>query len=245
LVLLVILSVNFYNRHKKNKAWEAAKQENTTFIDPRDSKIYQTVTIGNQTWMAENLAATKFNDGTDIPNVTGDSQWADLSTPAYCWYDNDEASYKNTYGAMYNWYAVETGKLCPDGWHVPTDDEWTELEEYLIANGYNWDGSKSDNKIGKSLAATSGWKTSSDEGDVGNDQQSNNSTGFSALPGGRRFGSKGSFGGEGGYGRWWSSSEHHGSYAYHRDLNYSHSDLSRRHHRYSKSYGFSVRCLRD
>jgi len=81
--------------------------------------------------MAENLKTTKLNDGTSIPLVTSSATWGTLSTPAYCWYNNDEASYKVTYGALYNWYTVNTGKLCPSGWHIPNDAEWTTLTNYL------------------------------------------------------------------------------------------------------------------
>ena len=73
--------------------------------------------------MAENLKTTQYNDGTDIPLVTEVTEWINLNTPGYCWYDNDEATYKEIYGALYNWFAVNSGKLCPAGWHIPTDDE--------------------------------------------------------------------------------------------------------------------------
>jgi uncharacterized protein (TIGR02145 family) len=126
---------------------------------------------------------TKLNDGTQIPNVTATDSWAGLSTPGYCWYDND-ISNKEPYGAFYNWYAVNTRKLAPAGWRVPTDADWTALENFLIANRYNYDYTTSDNKIAKSMAAQSHWLTFSDEGAIGNDLTRNNASGFSALPGG-------------------------------------------------------------
>ena len=92
---------------------------------------YHTVIIGNQTWMVENLKVTEYNDGTAIPLVESNSDWWNRTTAAYSWNENDEAKYKDSYGALYNWYAVNTGKLCPAGWHVPTDAEWTELIRYL------------------------------------------------------------------------------------------------------------------
>jgi uncharacterized protein (TIGR02145 family) len=95
-----------------------------------DNNHYPVVKIGTQTWMVENLKTTKFNNGTEIPNEPTDA-WPDLTTPAYCWYDNDAAANKATYGALYNWYAVNTGMLCPAGWHVPSDAEWTTLINYL------------------------------------------------------------------------------------------------------------------
>ena len=84
-----------------------------------EGNVYNVVTIGNQAWMAENLRTTMYSDSTSIPLVKDEIKWAILSTPAYCWYKNDEEAFKPTYGALYNWYSVNTGKLCPDGWHVP------------------------------------------------------------------------------------------------------------------------------
>jgi uncharacterized protein (TIGR02145 family) len=214
----------------------------TDTLNDIDGNTYQTVTIGEQTWMAENLKTTKYRDGTTIPLVTDTTEWINLTTPGYCWYNNDAATYKNTYGALYNWYTVNTDKLCPAGWHIPTDAEWTELENYLIANGYNYDGTTSENKIGKSLASTSGWEASSDVGAVGNDQGSNNSTGFSALPGGLRlFDSYFYYVGD--VGNWWSSTEYSSSIANYQYLSYDYDSLG--HSYLNKETGFSVRCLRD
>ncbi|MFY0690217.1 MAG: BspA family leucine-rich repeat surface protein, partial [Cyclobacteriaceae bacterium] len=112
-----------------------------------DENDYSGVVIGTQVWMGENLATSKYNDGTTIPKVTDNTAWSNLTTPGYAWYDNDSATNAPTYGALYNWYAVETGELCPTGWHVPSDTEWTTLEDYLIANGYNYDGTTSGNKL--------------------------------------------------------------------------------------------------
>ena len=103
-------------------------------VKDADGNKYNTVKIGNQVWMVENLKTTKYNDGTEILNVTSDTQWANLTTGAYCNYDNLESN-AEIYGRLYNWYAVNTGKLAPAGWHVPTDDDWIILENYLIANG--------------------------------------------------------------------------------------------------------------
>jgi uncharacterized protein (TIGR02145 family) len=96
----------------------------------RDGNSYKTIHIGNQTWMVKNLSTTMFNDGTAIPIVNDASLWGNLLTPACCWQNNDPIR-KVTYGVMYNWYAVNTGKLCPTGWHVSSDEEWTELTDYL------------------------------------------------------------------------------------------------------------------
>jgi uncharacterized protein (TIGR02145 family) len=94
-----------------------------------DNNVYNTITIGTQIWMAENLKTTKYNDGEAIPLRT--ASWQAIYYPVYCWYNNDEAMYKDKYGALYNWYTVNTGKLCPIGYHVPTDTEFTTLTTFL------------------------------------------------------------------------------------------------------------------
>ena len=92
-----------------------------------DGNKYKTIKIGTQIWMAENLKTTHFNDGTSIVQIDKYDDWKGLISPAYCWYANDSTN-KEVYGALYNWYAVNTKKLCPKGWHVPTDEEWKQLE---------------------------------------------------------------------------------------------------------------------
>jgi len=136
-----------------------------------DGNVYKTVVIGTQSWMAENLKTTKLNDGTSIQVETGDTEWEALVIPGYCWYDNNEATYKNTYGALYNWNAVITGKLCPSGWHVPSQSEWETLRDNV--GGENLAGGKLKEK------GTVHWNSpntgASDE------------FGFTALPGGERY----------------------------------------------------------
>jgi uncharacterized protein (TIGR02145 family) len=152
-----------------------------------EGKIYKTIKIGTQVWMAENLGTTKYNDGTDITLGTSDqNMWRNLITPAYNWY-NADISLKDTYGALYNWYAINTNKLCPSDWHVPTDSEWTTLESFL--GGPDVAGGK------LKEAGTSHW-TAPNTG-------ATNSVGFTALPGGN-------FGGLGTVrldGWWWTSSQ--------------------------------------
>ena len=207
-----------------------------------DGNNYTTVNIGTQIWMVQNLKTTKYNDGTAVPLVTDETAWYNLSTPAYCWYNNDATTYKNKYGALYNWYTVNTGKLAPTGWHVPTDTEWTSLENYLIANGYNYDGSNHGDYYAKSLSATTNWATDIYTGDIGNDLSKNNSTGFSALPdGGRSY--DGSFFNVGYYGFWWSSTESSTDTAWFRDMYYGYSYVGT--YGIDKQDGFSVRCVRD
>jgi uncharacterized protein (TIGR02145 family) len=206
-----------------------------------DGVTYNTVQIGDQCWLKENLRTTKYNDGTSITNITNNSTWASTITGAYCCYSNSTSNC-STYGALYNWYAVNTGKLCPSGWHVPSDAEWTTLTNYLSANSTYWCGSNS-SYIAKSLASTTSWNSSTTTCAVGNNLPANNSTGFSALPGGFRFDSDGSFGDRGSVGYWWSRTERDGSTAWYRRLFYSNAHVNPNYD--DKRTGFSVRCLRD
>ena len=207
--------------------------------------MYNTVKIGNQVWMVENLKTTKYNDGVEIMNVTSDTLWVDLTTGAYCNYENLESN-AEIYGRLYNWYAVNTGKLAPAGWHVPTDEDWVVLENYLIANSYSYDGEKDGNKIAQSLCAKTNWELSSEAGTPGAALVSNNSSGFTALPGGYRIGYLGWFYNIGKYGFWWSSTEdaEYGEYyAYGRGLSCGIKVLWRG--RCSKDEGYSVRLVKD
>jgi uncharacterized protein (TIGR02145 family) len=155
-------------------------------LSDADGNVYQAVTIGTQTWMAENLKTTKYNDGTNIP---AEIFWIQVHSPAYCWYDDDDVKYKDLYGALYNLYAVETEKICPTGWHVPSDDEWITLETYITNDGVL--GSER-----TALKATSGWNR---------DNNGTDNYGFTALPGGYRSNYDGSFSSVGDYAYWWSS----------------------------------------
>jgi uncharacterized protein (TIGR02145 family) len=223
----------------------------TSTITDIDGNMYQTVKIGNQVWMTENLRVTKYNDGSAIPLVTDSAAWrriydSSLTTPAYCFYNNttNTDSIKK-YGALYNWYVVSPAnlkKIAPAGWHVPTDAEWDTLQYYLIAKGYNWDGTIAGNKIAKSLAAKTDWVTYSTNGTIGSDLSKNNSSGFSALPGGYRYGD-GNFYSQSYFGYWWSATEYLASFAYYRGLYGSYEYLHR--NDYYKQNGFSLRLLRD
>jgi uncharacterized protein (TIGR02145 family) len=209
------------------------------YIKDIEDNYYKIVTIGSQVWMAENLKTTKYNDGTAIPLVTGIFEWANLNSPAYCWYNNDEAAYKATYGALYNWYTVDAGwnggkNVCSSGWHVPSAAEWTTLTDYLAINfGY---------AKAKPLAATTGWATSSSAGTIGYDQSSNNGTGFTALPGGKRFPYE-PFSGIGYDGYWWSSTQNSFS-AWGMNLSYN-ATMANFRKDWVSCYGFSVRCVKD
>ena len=156
-------------------------------VTDQDGNSYPYLTYGDQVWTVKNAAVVTYRDGTPIPQVTDATEWANLTTGAWCYYDNDP-----TKGMLYNWYAVAgihdndentpNKELAPEGWHVPTDTEWTELIDYLIEAGYNYDGTMVDNKIAKSVASKSGWAVSTTEGTPGYNQSSNNKSGFNVYP---------------------------------------------------------------
>ena len=219
---------------------ELEKEVPETVVDI-DGNIYHTIKIGNQVWMVENLKTTKYNDGTNIPNVTEANAWVNLTTPAYCWYNNDTSTYKAKYGALYNWYTVKTGKLAPKGWHVPTAEEWNILTDFLSNNGYSYEGDVT--YIAKSMASTTGWLYYGESGTVGNNQSSNNSSGFTACPSGGRTHTIGTFCEDGYIGYWWSSNECNLDDAYLRYIGYTYKHLA--FNQANKKIGFSVRCIKD
>jgi uncharacterized protein (TIGR02145 family) len=171
------------------------KATSSETVKDADGNIYHTVKIGNQVWTVENLRTTKFNDGTPIPQVTDDAGWKALASPGFCYYENKPENGKK-YGILYNWYAASSDKIAPKGWRVPTHEDQIALRDYLIANGYNYDGTTEENKVAKSMAAKTDWiyKATnegggpvSDIGTVGNNPETNNRSGFSALPTGSRW----------------------------------------------------------
>ena len=213
----------------------------------QDSNYFEIKYFGSQLWAIENTEVVTYRDGTPIPEVTDATEWGNLTTGAWCYYNNDPSN-----GKLYNWYAVagihdndETTpnkEFAPDGWHVPSDADWTTLENYLIANGYNYDSTTSGNKIAKAMASTTGWNASTTAGAVGNDQSLNNSSGFAALPEGSRNAS-GNFYGILTHSRWWTATETDAVQANRKVLDYSRADIRRSNA--VKGYGFSVRFVRD
>jgi uncharacterized protein (TIGR02145 family) len=206
-----------------------------------DGNIYNIVTIGTQVWMSKNLATTKLNDGNDIPLVSDPAIWGSTSAAGYCWYDNNKELYKSPYGAMYNFYSILTGKLCPAGWHVPSKDEWAVLFNFLTGNGYGYEGSGDD--IAKSLSSTQYWQSSTTPGDVGNDIQSNNASGFSAVPAGGRDALSGVISALGFAEAFWTSSLIITNMAYVEVISYMRSDVTEG--SAITGGGYSVRCLHD
>lgn len=188
-----------------------------------DGNLYHTVVIGTQEWTVENLRVTHYNDGVPIPNVIDGTDWANLSTGAYCAYNNDEDNVP-TYGYLYNWYAVDTGKLATatGGWRVPTDADWTVLTDFLGGNAI----------AGGKLKATTGWYSNGNGTDI---------HGFNALPGGGR-GIFEYFNYLGSYGFWWSSTAVDTNNAWGR---YIHSNANVYRINNDDQYGLSVRLVRD
>ena len=191
-----------------------------------DGNVYLAVTIGTQVWMAENLKTSKLKDGTAIPLVTDDQEWNQLTSPGYSWNDNDESSYGETYGGLYNWYALESGKLCPAGWHVPSVGEWEFLINFLggedIAGGKLKEG------------GTEHWLNPNTGG--------SNESGFRALPGGYHN-STGSYNLIHEYGRFWTSTSNDFQTAFYWFFGYQSTAATSSVN--IKSSGFSVRCVMD
>jgi len=199
------------------------KENDDTTVTDIDGNVYNTITIGSQVWLKENLKTTKLNDGSAIPNVTSDSEWGSLNTPGFCWYDNDQAANKNKYGALYNWFTVSTGKLCPDGWRIPSDSDWTALINSL--------GGESVAAI--KLKSTTGWYEN------GN---GTNESGFNGLPAGYRY-TNAAFWGVTKNTHWWTSTEADGSNAKSVGLEYDPDEIYRDPD--GKTLGFSVRCVKN
>jgi uncharacterized protein (TIGR02145 family) len=208
-----------------------AKDDN---IDPAetvtdiDGNVYHTVTIGTQVWMVENLKTTKYRDGTNIPNVTDNKEWPDLTTGAYGDYDNTPSN-SVVYGRLYNWYAATDARnIAPTGWHIPTDDEWTTLATYLGGESVAGDKLK---EIGNTH-----WESEN--------AGATNETGFTALPGGHRT-NNGGFLQIGRYAFWWSTTEHPllntTSHYHYVDLASSYKTRSNQ----IKWWGLSLRCIKD
>jgi len=187
-----------------------------------DGNSYKTITIGTQTWMAENLKATKFNDGTIIPFASVPIMWYAATSPVYCWYNSDSLGY----GALYNWQAVSSKNVCPAGWHVPSDAEWSVLVTHL--GGESVAGAK------LKESGTAHWSVPN--------SGATNESGFSALPGGYRN-SVSTFNSIKQRGYWWSSTEASSTEAYYRAMGYNYSNTDRT--SAGKLSGFSVRCVKD
>ncbi len=220
-LMLAVFSVLLWNFQIFLLSCKKDKEEEK--ITDADGNVYDIITINNRVWLAQNLRTTKFNDGSAIQHVTDNTAWAGLSTPAYCFYNNNSAN-KTTYGALYNWYAVNTGKLCPSGWRVPTDADWKSLENYL--GGETVAGGK------MKETGTTYWNSPN--------TGATNDSGFNGRGGGVRF-IGGDFGDLKNYGLWWSSSQGGGG-AWFRSLYYQNTNLTTL--SYGHKNGLSVRCIK-
>jgi len=207
-----------------------------------DGNTYNTVFIGLRCWMAENLKTTMYRNGTAIPNVQPDNDWKDLTTGAYVWYNND-LSWKDFYGALYNWHAVvDPNGLCPTGWHVPDDDEWTAFTDFIggidSPHGNELKSCKQVNSpLGGECNTTSHPRWDQHNINYGTDDYS-----FSGIPGGYRY-SEGSFDFQGMYSFWWTSSEYSPGNGRARHLSNDSGSVGVGNGH--KENGFSVRCIKD
>ena len=229
-------SFNYNKTTTTPETTNSTSYSSNTIIDI-DGNVYHTITIGSQVWMVENFKSTHYRNGDAIPNVTDNLEWSNLTSGAYCNYDNN-ASKSNTYGRLYNWYTVNDKRnLAPKGYHVATDDDWKVLEKYLgmevsDANNTGWRGKKEGGQL----------KESGDQYWVSHSKDVNNSTGFTARPGGyRRY--NGTFSFMGNNGSWWCSTEYTSTSSWYRYLNCNGDGVYRTSD--TKQNGFSVRCVKD
>jgi uncharacterized protein (TIGR02145 family) len=196
-----------------------------------DDNNYSVVHIGSQTWMAENLKTTHYLNGDEIPVVSGDDAWNDMTEGALCWYNND-SSYIIPYGSLYNWFALkDTRDLCPSGWRSPEDDEWTNLVGILGGTGVAGGKMKS---IGTAESGTGLWL----EPNTG----ATNASGFTAQPAGYRY-DNGAYTNLGAGGRWWSATQSSSNYGWFHYVEYDYAGISRG--SLNKKFGYSVRCIKD
>jgi len=211
-----------------------ARPETVTDID---GNVYNTVTIGTQVWMVENLKVTRYRNGDPIPEVSDSDRWFGLLTGACCNYKND-TNIAAIYGKLYNWYAVNDSRnICPRGWHVPTRDEWTELARY-IGGKENRNEYMAGGKLKE--AGTIHWQWPN--------KGATNESGFTALPGGcrgmigpSRYGN--SILSMGNFGHWWSSTEYFTGNAFFVNLGYAETNIAR--DLTHEHNGLSVRCIKD
>jgi uncharacterized protein (TIGR02145 family) len=198
-------------------------QSNTKVVD-YDGNVYDTIKIGDQVWLQEGLRATHYRNGADVPGVTADTVWSKLTTGALCSYNND-TMYINSFGYLYNWYAISNpAGLCPKGWHIPSDSEWS----VLVANLGGPD------VAGGALKTTTVWSSPN--------TGATNSSGFMGYPTGYRY-YNGAFQTIGNLGTFWSSTKYNDSVAIYRTLNYRNSEFVS--NVINARAGFSCRCIRD
>jgi uncharacterized protein (TIGR02145 family) len=231
-------NTTYYLRaYATNSAGTAYGAQQTFITASANSTTLPNVAIGTQVWTSQNLSVARYRNGDIIPQVTDAYQWGNLNTGAWCWYNNDSATYATTYGRFYNWYAVNDPRgLAPQGWHVPSDGEWSKLVKFLDASADTTCSICPQSTIaGGDIKSTTGWSAP-------NTGATNNS-GFTGFPGGKREYNGILFNNIGIDGNWWSSTEYNTPTARYRRLIYVNSTLYKVVD--DKRVGFSVRCVRD
>jgi uncharacterized protein (TIGR02145 family) len=214
----------------------ATNSVGTAYGTQQTFTILPSVTIGTQIWTNQNLSVARYRNGDIIPQVTDPTQWENLTTGAWCWYNNDSATYSATYGRLYNWYAVNDARgLAPQGYHIPSDAEWNKLVKYLDHGAdTTCQGCTQSTIAGGAMKSTTGWNAPN--------TGATNSSGFAGLPGGYRS-LDGTFSNVGSNGYLGSSTEYNTAYTWDRNLNYNDSNVDRNY--VTKSLGLSVRCVKD
>jgi len=236
--VIILLFIFIVNGCKKPDDTEPAVETGT--VTDVEGNIYKTVKIGGQWWMAENLKTTKYRNGHYIPVATNQTDWKSTTIGAYCYYENNSDNIES-YGLLYNWFAIsDSNNLAPEGWHIPTDDDWKKMEMHLgmnqpEADKAGWRGSNEGDQL--KVEGHLGW---SEYGTV----WPTNTSGFTAYGSCCRL-PNAEYGQPGlkSTGFWWTSSESTGNEAFYRYLDYKNSNIFRSHD--SKYYGFSVRCVKD
>lgn len=232
----------------KTQLQELQQLHGISTVEDIEGNVYKTKTYGTQTWMVENLKATKYNDGTPIPQETNNENWVQLTTDAYCNYNNDPNQLRYR-GALYNGYVMDTfvnGKKnpCPEGWHVPDRNEWNTLLDYLVAGGYNYNGSTQGNLLAKAMGAANSWKSCTDEGAVGNTDypEKRNASGFNVISASSRLHHSGQFYISGSTAEIWANTRASGgALVFNMTYNNPGAHVGMR----NLNEGVSIRCLKD
>jgi len=234
---LVDGTVYYYRAYATNSSGTTYGQE-YDFITPVtdiEGNMYKTIIIGTKVWMAENLKVTEFNNDAEIPLVREAVDWIVLDSPGYCWFNNDSAYNAPIYGALYNWYAANETNICPTGWHVPTDLEFNDLEIVLglapaDVDVWGWRGTDH----GSKMKNTTGWNAG---------ENGTNTSGFSALPGGYRYYTDGTYQGQNTYEYFWTSTEHDADRGWYRRLDGNNEAVYKA--SADKKAGKAIRCVKD
>lgn len=209
-------------------------------VNDLDGNTYSTIQIGKQIWMQHNLKSSKLNNETPIPLLINENDWQETKNFAMTYYNGDEEKYGKLHGALYNFHAVSSGKLCPTGWHVPTIAEWDTLFSFLSKNGHLFEGLHL--ALSKSLAANTLWNTIDRKGAPGCNLSSNNSSGFNGLPSGYRT-SYATYNGSTHHACWWTSDKAKEGSAHTMGILFYEQEIIRIDSDFKT--GLSVRCIKD